>query len=161
MGKRFWWQDFDDCGYNFRMTDIQAAVGVEQLKKLDTLNQRRIENAAYLTAGLRDVPGLILPAVRPGVKHVYHLYPVKLDPRVYGMSKEDFVYAMLHEHGVKVGTHYIPLHWSTAFQKRDYRRGQFPVTEELAETLVTFPINPRQTREALDHLIASVKALRK
>jgi perosamine synthetase len=46
MGKRFWWQDFDDCGYNFRMTDMQAAVGIIQLKKLDTFNQRRIENAA-------------------------------------------------------------------------------------------------------------------
>ena len=48
VGKKFWWQDFDDCGYNFRMTDIQAAVGIEQLKKVDQLNQRRIENAAYI-----------------------------------------------------------------------------------------------------------------
>src|SRR5262249_590953 len=60
MGKRFWWQDFDDCGYNFRITDIQAAVGSIQLKKLKEFNQRRAANAAYLTAGLRDVPGLTL-----------------------------------------------------------------------------------------------------
>src|ERR1041385_8103267 len=65
MGKRFWWQDFDDCGYNFRLTDVQGAVGVIQLRKLDALNQRRIDNAAYLSAGLRDVPGLTLPTVRP------------------------------------------------------------------------------------------------
>lgn len=160
-GKRFWWQDFDDTGYNFRMTDIQAAVGIIQLKKLDELNRRRIENAAYITEGLRDVPGLTLPVVMPGCKHVFHLYPVQIDPDVYGMTKEDFVYAMLHERGVKVGTHYIPLHWTTAFKKRGFHKGQFPVADAVAERIVTLPINPRQSKDALDYLIESVKALKK
>lgn len=159
MGKRFWWQDFDDTGYNFRMTDIQAAVGIIQLRKLDDLNRRRIANAAYLTEGLRDVPGLQLPVVAPDRTHVFHLYPVQIDPDEYGMSKEDFVYAMLHERGVKVGTHYIPLHWTTAFARRGFRKGQLPVTDRVAERLVTLPINPRQSREALDYLIDSVRAL--
>jgi dTDP-4-amino-4,6-dideoxygalactose transaminase len=159
MGKRFWWQDFDDCGYNFRMTDIQAAVGSVQLKKLDRFNQRRIENAAYLTAGLRDVPGLKLPKVAPGCKHVFHLYPVEIDPGVYGMTKEDFIYAMLYERGIKVGTHYNPLNWTAAFRDRGFKRGQFPVAEAAAERLVTLPINPRQTHEALDYLIDSIKSL--
>ena len=161
LGKRFWYQDFDDCGYNFRMTDIQAAVGIIQLKKLDQLNQRRIDNAAYLSAGLKDVPGLTLPHVTPGAKHIFHLYPIQLDPKEYGMTKEDFVYDMLHERGIKVGTHYIPLHYSTAFKKRGFKKGQFPVAEAVAERLVTLPINPRQPREALDYLIESVVALRK
>ena len=159
MGKRFWWQDFDDTGYNFRMTDIQAAVGSIQLRKLDDMNRRRIENAAYLTQGLRDVPGLQLPGIAPERSHVFHLYPVQIDPDEYGMSKEDFVWAMLHERGVKVGTHYIPLHWTTAFARRGFRKGQFPVADRVAERLVTLPINPRQTREALDYLIDSVRAL--
>lgn len=160
-GKRFWWQDFDDVGYNFRMTDIQAAVGIIQLKKLDDLNRRRMENAAYLTEGLDGVPGLTLPTIMPGCKHVFHLYPVQIDPGVYGMNKDDFVYAMLHERGVKVGTHYIPLHWTTAFQKRGFSRGQFPVADAVAERLITLPINPRQTPEALDYLIQSIQALKK
>jgi dTDP-4-amino-4,6-dideoxygalactose transaminase len=161
MGKRFWWQDFDDTGYNFRMTDIQAAVGVEQLKKLDRLNARRIENAAYLTEGLGEVPGLAVPTVAPDRNHVFHLYPVQIDPAQYGMTKEDFVYRMLYERGIRIGTHYIPLHWSTAFQKRGFRKGQFPVTDRLAERLVTLPIHPRQTREGLDYLIESIRALRR
>jgi len=159
MGKRFWWQDFDDAGYNFRMTDIQAAVGIVQLKKLDAFNRRRIANAQYLTAGLRDVPGLKLPTVSPYGTHVFHLYPVEIDPNEYGMTKEDFIWAMLHEKGIRVGTHYIPLHWSTAFQNRGFRRGQFPVTERVAERLVTLPIHPRQTRPALDYLIDSIRQL--
>ena len=159
MGKRFWWQDFDDTGYNFRMTDIQAAVGIEQLKKLDDLNRRRIENAAYLTAGLRDVPGLSLPVVREGCKHVFHLYPVQIDAQRFGMSKDDLLYAMLHERGIKLGTHYIPVHWSRAFQKRGFRRGQFPVAEAVFERIVTLPVAPQLTHEALDYLIESIRLM--
>lgn len=160
VGKKFRWQDFDDCGYNFRMTDIQAAVGIEQLKKVDLLNQRRIENAAYLTEGLKDVAGLSLPVIQPENKHVFHLYPVMIEPAEYGMNKEDFIYTMLHKYGIKIGFHYIPLHWSTAFQKRGFKRGRFPNAEKLAEQLVTLPINPRQTTAALDYLIQSIKAVK-
>jgi dTDP-4-amino-4,6-dideoxygalactose transaminase len=161
MGQRFWWQDFDDCGYNFRMTDVQGAVGVVQLRKLDALNQRRIDNAAHISAGLRDVPGITLPTVRPDCKHVFHLYPIQIDHEKFGRTKDDFIHAMLYERGIKVGTHYTPLHYTTAFQNRGFRKGQFPVTEAVAERLVTLPINPRQSREALDYLIESVRSLRR
>jgi dTDP-4-amino-4,6-dideoxygalactose transaminase len=159
MGKRFWFQDFDDVGYNFRMTDIQAAVGRIQLTRLDGFNQRRIDNAAYLTERLKEVPGLTLPTVKSENKHVFHLYPVLIDPEVYGMGKDDFIYAMLYERGIKVGTHYTPIHLSQAFARRGFKKGQYPVAESTAERLVTLPINPRQTREALDYLIESIKFL--
>ena len=160
VGKKFWWQDFDDCGYNFRMTDIQAAVGIEQLKKVDMLNQRRIDNAAFMTENLKEVPGLTLPTVLPYNKHVFHLYPVMIDPKEFGMTKEDFIYDMLHKYGVKIGFHYIPLHYSTAFKNRGFKKGQFPNAEKLGDQLVTLPINPRQTPEALEYLVESIKAVR-
>ena len=160
VGKKFWWQDFDDCGYNFRMTDIQAAVGIEQLKKVDMLNQRRIDNAAFMTESLKEVPGLTLPTVRPYNKHVFHLYPVMIDPKEFGMIKEDFIYDLLHKYGIKVGFHYIPLHYSTAFKNRGFKKGQFPNAEKLGEQLITLPINPRQTPEALEYLVKSIKDLR-
>lgn len=160
IGKKFWWQDFDDTGYNFRMTDIQAAVGIEQLKKVNKLNQHRIDNAAYLSEALKDVPGLKLPTVIDQVKHVFHLYPVMIDPVEFGMSKENFIYDMLHRFGIKVGFHYIPLHLTTAFQNRGFKKGQFPNAEKLGEQLVTLPINPRQTEEALEYLVKSIKNVR-
>jgi len=160
IGKKFWWQDFDDCGYNFRMTDMQAAVGIEQLKKLDGLNQKRIDNAAYITHGLKEVPGLTLPHVRPYNKHVFHLYPVMIDPKEFGLNKEDFIYTLLNQYGIKVGFHYIPLHYSTAFKNRGFKKGQFPNAEKLGDHLVTLPINPRQTEEGLDYLVQSIKSLR-
>ncbi len=161
MGKRFWWQDFDDCGYNFRMTDMQAAVGIVQLKKLDTLNRTRQEIARKITEALKDVPGLTLPAVQPGRNHVFHLYPLQIDAQEFGMTKEDFVWTMREDHGVRIGTHYIPLHWTTAFQKRGFKKGQFPVADALAERLVTLPIHPRLTDDAIQYLVDSIKACRK
>jgi dTDP-4-amino-4,6-dideoxygalactose transaminase len=92
---------------------------------------------------------------------VFHLYPVQIDPEKYGWTKDDFVHAMLYERGIKLGTHYTPLHYATAFRKRGFRQGQFPVAESVAERLVTLPINPRQTSEALDYLIDSIRTLRR
>ena len=159
IGKKFWWQDFDDCGYNFRMTDIQAAIGRIQLKKADLLNQRRIDNAAFLTEHLKNVPGLILPKLQAENKHVFHLYPVRIDKKEFGMGKEDFIYRLLHEYGIKAGFHYIPLHYATAFKNRGFKKGQYPNAEKLAEELVTLPINPRQTEQALNYLVESIRDL--
>ena len=159
MGKRFWFQDFDDCGYNFRMTDVQAAVGRVQLSKLDSFNGRRIDNARYLEEKLAGVAGLTLPRAMEGNHHVFHLYPVLIQEEGFGMGKDDFVDAMFHKHGIRVGTHYTPIHLSSAFKKRGFRKGQFPVAESTAERLVTLPINPRQSREALDHLVGCIASL--
>lgn len=155
MGKRFWYQDFDDCGYNFRMADVQAAVGIEQLKKLDSFTETRIKNAAYLTEGLSTVPGLRLPVTRPYNKNVFHLYPVQIDPDVFG-DKETFMHTMLFEKGIKLGTHYIPIHLSTAFRNRGFKRGDYPISEQIMERLVTLPVNPRQSTEALDYLVTAI-----
>jgi dTDP-4-amino-4,6-dideoxygalactose transaminase len=159
MGKRFWFQDFDDAGYNFRMTDIQAAVGSVQLAKLDLFNGRRIDNARYLGQKLAGIPGLVLPRVMEGNTHVYHLYPVLIQPEEFGMGKVDFIHAMFHQRGIKVGTHYTPIHLSQAFRKRGFSSGQFPIAESIADRLVTLPINPRQTREAMDYLAESIASL--
>ena len=161
MGKKFWYQNFDDAGYNFRMTDMQAAIGRIQLKKLNSFNRIRIENAQYITEGLKDVKGLKLPKKMPWGEHVFHLYPVVIDPEIFGINKEDFIYKMLYEKGIKVGTHYtpiVPLTW--AFKKRGFKEGQFPIAEKIVKNLVILPINPRQTKETMDYLIDSIKSLK-
>jgi len=159
MGKKFWFQDFDDCGYNFRMTDIQAAVGSVQLKKLDVMNDQRIRSAEYLIEKLKDVPGLEMPSVKGDRKHVFHLFPVRINQRVFGMNKTDFIYRMYYEKGVKVGAHYGVLHLTTAFRNRGFKEGDFPVAEKLMGEVVTLPVKPGQTEEALEYLVDSIKSL--
>ena len=77
------------------------------------------------------------------------------------MNKEDLIYEMLNRYGIKLGFHYIPLNHSTAFKNRGFKKGQFPNAEKLSEQLVTLPINPRQTEEALDYLVNSFIDIRK
>ncbi len=159
MGKRFWFQDFDDTGYNFRMTDIQAAVGIVQLRKLDHLNEIRKKNAQYLDEKLASVPGLTLPTTKSDRTHSFHLYPVQVEEKAFGMSRDDLIYALYHEYGIKVGTHYGALHLTTAYRKRGFTEGQFPVAEETAARMITLPVNPTKTPEALDYLAESLSEL--
>lgn len=160
-GKWFWRQEFDDTGYNFRLTDIQAAVGIEQLKKLDHFNRLRNENAAYLTNALAGLNGLLLPQVPAGYEHTFHLYLVQLDEKAFGMNRLDFIYEMLYSHGIKVGTHYSPLHLTEAFRRRGHKPGECPIAENAGERIVTLPLNPRQTHEELDYMVECIYKLAK
>ena len=157
--ERFWWQEFDDAGYNVRMTDMQAAVGRVQLRKLDELNARRIANAQHLTARLADIKGVTPPYVAPDVKHVFHLYLVLVDPGTFGMGKTELMRRLLHEHGIKAGTHYIPINWTTAYRKRGHREGECPVAEAAFERLITLPIHPRLTESDLDYMADAIASL--
>ena len=157
--ERFWWQEFDDAGFNVRMTDMQAAVGRVQLKKLDSLNERRIANASYLSARLAGVKGVTPPYVAPGVKHVYHLYLLLIEEREFGMGKTELMRRLLHERGIKAGTHYIPINWTTAYRKRGHGEGECPVAEAAFERLITLPIHPRLTEDDLDYMASAIAGL--
>lgn len=161
MGKKFWFQDFDDCGYNFRMTDIQAAVGIVQLRKLEAMNRQRIRSAEYLIDRLKGTSGLILPVQKKDQTHVFHLFPVRILEKDFGMNRTDFIYRMYHEKGIKVGTHYGVLHLTTAFRNRGFRVGDYPVAEQIMDELVTLPVKPEQTEETLDYMVDAIKSLRK
>jgi perosamine synthetase len=156
---RFWWQEFEDAGFNVRMTDMQAAVGRVQLRKLDQLNAKRIANAQYLSARLAEIKGLTVPYIAPHVKHVFHLYPVLIDPDLFGMDKTELMKRLLHEHGIRAGTHYIPLNWSTAYKKRGHREGECPVAEAAFNRLITLPIHPRLTEDDLDYMARALQSL--
>jgi len=156
MRGRFWWQDFDDVGYNVRMTEMQAAVGLVQLRKLDTLNERRRRNAAYLSDKLKDIPGITVPYIAPDVKHVFHLYAIQIDWDAFGMDKTEFMRRMRDDYGIKVGTHYIPINWSTAYKKRGHGEGECPIAEEAFWRIITLPIHPRLDRSDLDYMVEAI-----
>jgi perosamine synthetase len=158
MGKEYWRLQFDDFGYNFRMTDAQAAVGIEQLKKLAGHNARRIEIASRLSAALRGVPGLTLPYVDPKGKHVFHLYVTQLEEE-FPLSKTDFMYRLYYERGIKAWSHYMPIHLTEPYRRQGHRAGECPVAEKAFHKHVTLPLHPRLTEEAIGYLVATVREL--
>jgi dTDP-4-amino-4,6-dideoxygalactose transaminase len=140
----------DVLGYNFRMTDIHAAIGLAQLDKLAAFNARRIAIANRYGAELR---GVVTPWVRPGTVHVFHQYTLRV------LKRDAFVEA-LRERGVGSGVYYpIPLHRQKPFLELGYGDQSFPVSEQLSEEVVSIPVHPGLTDADVDTVIATVNAV--
>jgi dTDP-4-amino-4,6-dideoxygalactose transaminase len=137
-------------GYNFRMTDIHASIGLAQLPKLPGYNARRRAIAARYDAALE---GVITPRVAPGVTHVYHQYTIRVNRR------DEFV-ERLKERGVGTGIYYpIPVHRQKPFLELGYGDQRFPVSEHLAEEVVSIPVHPSLTDHEVEAVIAAVNAV--
>jgi perosamine synthetase len=158
MGKRYWYLDFEEIGSNYRMTDVQAAVGLVQHRKLESLNQRRIQIAKRYSEGLKGIKGLTLPFVSPENKHVFHIYCLLLEDS-FPLSKEDFMWELYTSKKIKAWSHYMPIHLTTVYRKMGHQPGECPVAEKLFEKYVSIPIHPRLTDEVVEYVIDSIKEL--
>jgi len=139
-------------GYNFRLTEIAAAIGVAQLHKLDRLNETRKRNARFLTDGLRGTAGLITPVEREGFSHVYHQYTVVLE------GDRERVQQRLRDLGIGTAVHYpIPVHRQPVYLKLGYESVSLPVSERLARQVLSLPVHPSLTESDLQRIVDSVR----
>ncbi len=137
----------DLVGYNFRMSDIHASIGLAQLPKLPANNARRQAIAARYD---RDLRGVITPPVRPGFTHVYHQYTIRVNRR------DEFVEG-LRSRGVGSGIYYpIPVHRQKPFVALGYGDQRFPVSEMLTEQVVSIPVHPGLSDADVDTVVAAV-----
>jgi len=140
----------ESLGYNFRMTDINAAIGLAQLHKLPALTARRREIAARYDAELR---GVTIPRVRERVTHVYHQYTLRVPQR-------DQFAARLAERGVGSGIYYpIPVHRQAAFAPLGYGTQSYPVSELLADEVLSIPVHASLTNDEVATVIGAVNAV--
>ena len=156
MDKEYWKLYFDDIGFNYRMTDAQAAVGIEQLKKLDKLNEKRISLAKLLTKELSGLKSIDLPYVDPNGKHVFHLYLILLNENMK-LKKKDFMWELYTTKGIKVWSHYMPIHLTQPYLSRGHKKGECPVAEDAFSKYVTLPIHPRLTEEAIKYMAECIR----
>ena len=137
----------DVVGFNFRMTDLAAAIGLAQLPKLAGFNERRRAIAARYDAELR---GVITPVVRPGVTHVYHQYTIRVAGR-------DAFAERLKERGVGSAIYYpIPVHRQKPFLALGHGDERYPVTERLTEQVLSIPVHPSLTDDEIATVIGAV-----
>lgn len=137
-------------GFNLRMTDIAAAIGLVQLGKLDGFNAARQKNAAMLSAGLKGVSGIVLPIVKPGCTHVFHQYTIRAKER-------DKLADFLKEKGIGTGVHYpIPIHKQPYYKELGYR-DSLPVSEKAVEEVLSLPVHPALSRDDVQKIIEGVK----
>ena len=158
MGKRYWYLEFDGIGFNYRMTDMQAAVGLVQLGRLDGMNARRLEIAQRYTEQLSGIPGLQILKVEPDRKHVFHIFTVLVQPE-FPLSKEDFMWELYTNKQIKVWSHYMPMHLTDVYRGLGHHEGECPVAEKLFDQYVSIPIHPRMTDEAIQYVIDSIREL--
>jgi dTDP-4-amino-4,6-dideoxygalactose transaminase len=140
----------DVLGYNFRMTDVHAAIGLAQLPKLPGYNDRRRAIAARYDAELR---GVITPAVRPGVTHVYHQYTIRV-------AQRDAFAEALRERGVGSGVYYpIPVHRQKPFVALGYGEERYPLAERLSAEVLSIPVHPALNDDEVTTVIDAVNAV--
>lgn len=149
---------YDELGYNYRLTDLQAAIGVEQLKKADKFTEARQHNASVLNEGLGGIAGLIIPSVGEDRTHVYHQYTVRITDD-FATARDEFV-AALRERGVGAGVYYPrALHTYPHIAKLGFSIGDFPVSEQVASQVVSLPVHPAVSEEDLRKIIADIKEI--
>jgi len=137
-------------GYNFRMTEIQAAIGLVQLNKLERFIAIRRANAAYLAQRLK---GVIIPVEAPGCRHVYHQYTIRVP------NGRDQLANHLRERGIATGVYYpLPVHKQRAYQRLGYA-DHLPVAEAVSREVLALPVHPALTREDLDRIVEGVNSL--
>ena len=145
-------------GWKYNMLDIQAAIGIEQMKKLERFNGVRAEQAARYAEAFRDVPEIAVPAV-PAYDHVHawHLFIVQLDLDLVSIDRDTFMGA-LGELGIGVGLHFTPVHLHKYYaEKYRFERGDLPISEEAGERIISLPLYPRLTVKDQDRVVAAIR----
>ncbi|MBD3164405.1 aminotransferase class V-fold PLP-dependent enzyme [Candidatus Woesearchaeota archaeon] len=147
--------EYYNLGYNYRMMDLQAAIGLGQLDKIREYTERRIEIAEELNTGLKDIEGIKIPFVKPNAKHVYHQYTIKVDG--FKLSRQDLA-GYLKKNGIGCGIYYPkPLHLHPHFRKFGYKKGDFPVAERLSKQVISLPVHPSLSAPDVKEIIKVIK----
>ena len=142
----------DILGYNFRMTEIAAAIGRAQLKKLDHWNEVRRRNASLLDEGLAGTPGVRTPRERPGCRHVYHQYTVFIE------GDRDRFRERLQELGVGSAVHYaVPVHRQPLYRDLGYGSVSMPQSERAADHVLSLPVHPGVSESDLERIVEAVR----
>ena len=152
-----WHYEMVLLGFNYRLTDIACALGIQQLKKLDGNLARRRQIAARYGEAFREIPEVVSPAVRAETNPAWHLYPIRLD-RMKLTADRGQVFAALRAENIGVNVHYIPVHRHPYYRERfGYRGGEYPVAEDAYERLISLPMFHGMSDQDVEDVICAVE----
>lgn len=155
-GKRFL---HIDIGFNYRMTNIQAAIGLAQFEKIDELVERRRANAYLYNSLLKAIEGIKLPPEKEWARNVYWMYSILIEEG-FGMSRDELM-ERLREEDIETRAFFIPMHQQPAFQNMGLFQGEsYPVAEELGEGGLYLPSGSGLREEQIDYVATAIKLIR-
>lgn len=148
-------------GYNYRMTDIHAVIGLHSLAKLDEFNLKRQRNADLFNEYLKNVEGLETPVSPDQYRHVYHQYTIKIDINKYGRSRDELVEELV-KNDIYPGIFYPkPLHLYDIFANLGYKSGDFPVAEDVSMRVLSLPVHPGVTEDEVKKIVSVICEFKK
>ena len=154
-----WYYEIVEAGYKYNMTDIAAALGIEQLRRADQLWRRRRELAGRYTRALSTIPELQVPSDSADSEHGWHLYPMRLHLDKLRISRADFILE-LKAFGIGTSVHFIPLHLHPYYRENFGSRAEdFPVASREYERIISLPLYPRMSDSDADRVINAVSEI--
>ncbi len=154
-----WYYEIIEPGFKYNMDNIQGALGVEQLKKLDEFIEKRRQLAALYNHLLQEIPEIKIFPEKEYTKHSYHLYPILIDSKALNISRAEFI-DELKEYKIGTSVHFIPLHLHPYYQKKyGFNKGDFPVAEMLYENEISLPLYPGMNNEDIIYVVKAIKEI--
>ena len=147
-----WYYEISELGYNYRLTDIQAALGSSQLDRLDQFIDRRNAIAARYRDALASLPVELPPTAPEGWRHGYHIFPIRVDERRR-------VFDGLRAAGIGVQVHYVPLHRQPVYADLGFEPADLPEAERAYQRLLSLPMHPTLTEDDQTHVIDVLASL--
>lgn len=149
-----------DIGFNYRMTNIQAAIGLAQLERIDEFVEMRRRNAHYYNSRLKDIPGITLPVEKSWAKNVYWMYGILVQDE-FGLTRDELM-ARLSEKGVGTRTFFFSMHRQPCFTEMGLFAGEsYPVADELGQRGLYLPSSSGLTLEQKDYVCACIEQIQK
>lgn len=147
-------------GYNYRMTEVQAAIGREQLPLIEDFTQKRIQNATFLSEGLADLPGIITPYFPPYVRHAFHQYTIRVIEEEAGISRDELAQT-LKAAGIETAVHY-----PRPIYEQPYYAGHrpsasciCPTTERVRDEILSLPVHPALSAADLTYIVETIREI--
>ncbi len=151
-----WRYDIVTPGFKYNMTDIQAAMGLQQLRRIEAMHARRREIVRQYNAAFSEMGVFELPVEREDVQHAWHLYPLRLRPEMIEISRDRFI-EELRARNIGTSVHFIPIHTFTYYRERyGYRPEDFPVALDCTEREISLPLHPGLTEKDVVDVVGAV-----
>ena len=146
--------DYISLGYNLRMSNITASLGIAQLKKIDKIIEMRRKNVEYMSKELSKIKGIVIPEVHKDFFHVYQMYTIKVNE---GKEKRNELMNYLKSKGIMTKIYFSPIHLTEFYRKKfGYKEGELPATEKISKEVLTLPMYPLLKKNEMDYITREI-----
>lgn len=151
-----WYYEMHFLGYNYRMTDIQAALGCSQLNKLEMFIEKRRDIVAKYNKAFQEINQITIPCQNSEGESSWHLYIIRIHLDELRVGRKE-IFETIQKQNIGVNVHYIPVHLLPYYQQLGYEKGSLPKAEKLYEEIISLPLFPAMTEQDVDNVIKTVK----